>query len=131
MSDQIPKWAEELIESNKQLEQRIDALKSSTSGTRRQMLEEKLKDVPEKLRQKALKDFSRMKFDTDDDFEAYLDETSTDLSEFAKEPGEQSPASMGKPSIGGNAPAGAKSQQDISSWAKDIETGKHIPPTHI
>lgn len=50
--------------------------------TRKQQLEEKLKDVDPKFKATALKAYDRMKFDKDEDFESYLTEISEDAKEF-------------------------------------------------
>ena len=44
-----------------------------------------LKDAPESLKNMVVKNFGKMKFDSDDDFSSYLTEVSTQVEEFAKD----------------------------------------------
>jgi len=51
-------------------------------GSRKSQLEAKLKDVNPKFKDTVLKNFGRMKFEKDEDFEAFLEEVEEDSKEF-------------------------------------------------
>jgi len=82
-NDEPPAWAKALIESNTQLKSELNTMKSGkTFETRKQTLESKLEKAPAKFKEKILKDFARMSFEKEDEFDAYLTETETDLTAF-------------------------------------------------
>lgn len=82
-STDTPEWAKALIESNKALQTRLEAIESGKVGdTRKSQLEAKLKDVTPKFKETVLKNFGRMKFDKDEDFDAFLEEVEEDAKEF-------------------------------------------------
>lgn len=67
-------------EANAPLLQEIATIKAGkTTETRLSRMEETLKDVNPELKAKTLKDFGRMSFETEDSFEEYLTETTTDI----------------------------------------------------
>lgn len=68
---------------------------------RRETLEGKLKDAPEKFKSKILKDYDRMNFESDDVFNEYLTETETDLTEFNQDLANQGLGLFPKPGQGG------------------------------
>lgn len=67
---------------------------------RRATLEGKLKDAPEKFKNKILKDYDRMSFDSDEVFQEYLTETETDLTEFNQDLANQGLGKFPKPGQG-------------------------------
>lgn len=67
------------------LTQEIASLKAGkTTDSRRTQLEAVLKDVNPKFKDTSLKAFGRMVFETDEDFEVYKDELTTDAKEFVQ-----------------------------------------------
>lgn len=85
-SDEVPAWAKSLIESNKTLTEKLSQIESGkTKDTRLSILEGKIKDAPKAIKDKLIKDFSRMTFEKDEDFETYLTETEADLSSLSQE----------------------------------------------
>lgn len=83
------------------IQQELSVFKGQkTLETRKQTLEAKLKDAPEKIKAKILKDFGRMNFEKDEDFDAYLTETETDLAEFNQELANQNLGAHGRPQRG-------------------------------
>ncbi|ARK08869.1 hypothetical protein A6C57_00290 [Fibrella sp. ES10-3-2-2] len=84
--DAMPAWAKPLMTTLQAVVADVNGMKSgSVAKTRREQFEAKLKDVPEALKTKALKDFDRMKFDTDEDFTTFLTETETDFKPIIQE----------------------------------------------
>jgi len=88
--------------------------------SRKQILETKLEKVNPALKAKILKDFSRMKFETDEDFNAYLTETEADLGELSKAETEMNLGALGKPlASSGNIKAEA-SKEEVAAIVNDI-----------
>ena len=81
--DDTPVWAKGLTETISTLKNEIAALKAGkTTDARKAELESKLANAIPAVKDKILKDFHRMKFETDDEFNAYLAETEEDLKGF-------------------------------------------------
>lgn len=102
-SDDIPSWAKGLTDTISALTSKINTLESDkTIGTRKQTLEAKLKaaNCSEQLQAKILKDFSRMNFDKDEDFAAYLTETEQDVATLAQQTANDSLSAIPKPFMG-------------------------------
>lgn len=82
-ADDTPAWAKSLIESNKALQSRLEAIESGKVGdSRLAQLKEILKDANPKYAESVLKKFPKMKFDTDEDFEAFKEEEAENVKEF-------------------------------------------------
>ncbi|MBA4852071.1 hypothetical protein [Emticicia sp. BO119] len=74
-NEDVPEWAKGMIELNKTLLSKVEALeKGKTTDTRKTELEAILKDTPESFRNMKLKDFGRMVFKDDTEFDAYKTE---------------------------------------------------------
>ena len=78
----------------------LNSLKGEKVTTnRRQTLEKALENVDPKFKTKALKDFGRMIFEKDEDFDSYLEETVTDLGNIAST--EIKSGGVNRPPMGG------------------------------
>lgn len=83
--DGIPEWAKGLMESIKTLSEDVVSIKSDKIATsRRTRLEELVKDSGT-FGSSKLKDFARMNFKDDDDFEEFLEEVKEDVKTYDKE----------------------------------------------
>lgn len=88
------KLLREILEGQKAMAERVNAIEGEkTIASRRSQLETKLKDAPESYKKTVLKNFDRMKFDTDEDFNSFVEETEADVTEVIQE---QSNAGLGK-----------------------------------
>ncbi|MFD1770880.1 hypothetical protein [Sphingobacterium suaedae] len=101
--NEMPAWFKSHVESqNKVIEGLTSQLTAFKNGqtvqSRRQQLEAKLKDAPEKFKTRTLRDFDRMKLDSDDEFTNYLAEVEQDVADEV-----QASADAG---LGGDAPSG-------------------------
>jgi len=77
--DDIPAWAQALIDGNKALTETVQGLKGEkVVGDRRSAILAKLKDADEAYSTKVLRDFGRMSFADDAAFEEYLGEVESD-----------------------------------------------------
>lgn len=121
-AEDTPAWAKALIDQNKALADKVNALESEkTTDSRKAALEAKLKDANPKFRDTVLKAFGRMNFPTQEDFEAYLTETEADAAEFAQQEANHGLGALGKPPVA--SVAGAKAlDADIKAWAESKET---------
>lgn len=78
--DDTPKWAKALIDTNAALQARLDKIeKGKTVDQRTQKFLDTIKDASDEFKAKELKKFQRMNFETDEDFEEYLEEAGTDV----------------------------------------------------
>ncbi|MCJ7821253.1 MAG: hypothetical protein MUP53_08625, partial [Bacteroidales bacterium] len=77
----------------------------NVSKSRRVIFEEKIKDLPEKHRASLLKDFGRLAFKDEDDFNGYLVEKDADIKSLNQELADLGLKKMKKPGSGGE-PAG-------------------------
>ena len=76
----VPEWAKEFIEANKRLKEELDTLKGEkTSNTRKTALTEVIKGLPTELQSRYEKDFARLNFKDDDDFNSWLEDTKKDV----------------------------------------------------
>lgn len=116
--DDVPSWASALIESNKALQSELASIKAgNTSQTRRQQLEAKLKDAPERFKTQTLRNFDRIKLDSDDDFTNYLAEVEQDV---ADEVQAVSNAGLGGDNPGRGAGGGKLKDDEVSPAMKEI-----------
>lgn len=82
--ENVPAWAKALIDGNKKLTERLDAIdKGKVTASRK----EKLNKAIEKLTDKQKKPYGRVSLDgmTDEEFEEFLEEVTTDAEEMASE----------------------------------------------
>ena len=103
-ADDIPAWAKELIESNKSLSEQLSAMTGEkVADVRRSKLEKLLKGT-KSFGESKLRDFRRMKFDNDDEFDEFFSEVEEDLKVFNQERANAGLEKLGSPAIGSNAP---------------------------
>lgn len=99
-TDEIPAWAQALIDSNKTLNDQLAAIKGEkVTDTRRAKLGTLLKGT-KSFGDSKLRDFRRMKFDTDEDFDEFYAEVEADLKTFNQERANAGLEKLGLP-VGG------------------------------
>ena len=119
-NDETPAWAKALVEQNKLLADKITAFETgSATATRKQVLEAKLAQAPEALKTTVLKNFGRMTFGTEEEFNEFVTETETDIATFVQDKSNLGLGSFPSPAN----PAGTKVTQaaviaDVEAWAK-------------
>ena len=82
--DKVPAWAKALIEGNKALKERLDAMdKGKVTASRR----EKLNKAIERLTEKQRKPYGRVSLDgmSDEEFDTFLEEVTEEAEELAAE----------------------------------------------
>ena len=93
---------QEVLRMLREMKEEIASLKiEKTTSTRRAKLETMLKDTG-KFGERILKNFSRMKFEKDEDFDEFLTDVETDLEEFKQEQGDENLQTVTKPPGGGD-----------------------------
>ncbi|CDS94499.1 conserved hypothetical protein [Sphingobacterium sp. PM2-P1-29] len=116
--DEAPAWASALIESNKALQTELASIKQgNTTQTRRQQLETKLKDAPEKFKARALRDFDRLKIDSEEDFTSYLADVEQDVAEEVQAASDRG---LGNDAPARSAGGGKLKDDEVSPAMKDI-----------
>lgn len=112
--DDPPAWAKALLE-------KVEKLESGKIATsRREKVLEKLKDADEKYRNRVLRDFDRMRIDSDEDFETVLSDIESDFSDFKQL---QSDIGLGNDSpfgAFGNLEKGKPSDSEVESIVDSI-----------
>lgn len=84
--EDVPAWAQALIEQNKQLNERLDTMqKEKTANSRQSQLATILKDAPATVRTRYEKDFARMTFKDDEEFKGWLDELTPDIQQLTSD----------------------------------------------
>lgn len=85
-NDDVPAWAKVLIESNNSLKAELEAIKGEkTTNKRKSELDKVLNKAPEKIRQRYTKDFERMSFKDDEDFNAWIGDITPDVEAITNE----------------------------------------------
>lgn len=98
---EVPAYVRELLESNRKLAERLDALdRERTVKTRLDTFREAVSKAPETVRTRYEKDFSRLTFKDDADFTAYLEEIAPDIEKMAAEEAQRG-GRVTKPLTGG------------------------------
>lgn len=113
---EMPEWAKTLTETLKVLSGDVSAIKQErTSNSRKAQLEAALKDTGS-YGKRTLKAFSRMKFDSDEDFDTYLEEINEDVKTWKQEQ-----ADLGLSKMGRVPGAGSGSGKEQTMTDKEIE----------
>lgn len=112
-SEEIPAWAQALIDSNKTLSERLTALQGEKlTDTRRARLEKLLKDTGT-FGTRTLKSFGKMKFESDDDFDEFFSEVEEDLKSFNQERANAGLEKLGMPAGGVNTKKKDESKPEV------------------
>lgn len=116
---ETPEWAKGMMETIKSLTGEIATLKGEkVANNRKSKLEEMLKDSGS-YGKRILKSFSRMNFETDDDFDEFCSEVEEDLKAYNQERAEAGLATLGNPPASGNSKGAGKKDEPFSD--KEIE----------
>lgn len=85
-AEDMPEWAKALVTSTQALAQGLQAIQTEKIGsTRKDQYLKALDGTSDVFKAKALKDFSKMKFDTDEEFNEWLAESEEDAKGFIQE----------------------------------------------
>ncbi|MCM1440050.1 MAG: hypothetical protein NC131_12740 [Roseburia sp.] len=126
-SEQPPAWAQALLEQNKALNARLDAMQQEkTATTRQSKLAEVLKNAPETVRSRYEKDFARMTFKDDAEFEGWITELTPDIEQMSTDLAAKGGV-VGRPK--GGAQGGAQPQDNPYLKARLEERAAAAPST--
>lgn len=85
-NNDVPAWAKALIDSNNSLKSELETIKGEkTTNKRKSELDKVLNKAPEKIRQRYTKDFERMSFKDDEDFNAWIGDITPDVEAITNE----------------------------------------------
>lgn len=82
--DKAPAWAQQIIADNKALREELQSYKAErTTHSRLERFREAIKGAPDKVKTRYEKDFARLTFKDDADFDSYLEEIAPDITAMA------------------------------------------------
>lgn len=95
--DKAPAWAQQIIADNKALREELQSYKTErTQNSRLERFRKAIEAAPDKVKARYEKDFARLTFKDDDDFDSYLEEIAPDITAMAAQVS-RSGASVGAP----------------------------------
>lgn len=95
--EKVPAWAQQMIADNKALREELQSYKTErTLSSRLERFREAIKGAPDKVKARYEKDFARLTFKDDADFDGYLDEIAPDIAAMATSDSRKG-ASVGAP----------------------------------
>ncbi len=101
------------------LQTEIANLKSGkTLETRKQVLETKLANAPETFKKTVLKNFEKMQFESEDDFNTFVSETESDVKTLEQENANNSLNQFPAPPNSNSVKSKEVIAEDIQAWAK-------------
>lgn len=116
--EKTPEWAASLLKTVETLTNEITTLKGEkVASTRKARLEELLKDAGSYGKQ-TLKNFDRMKFETDEEFDEFYSEVEEDLKAYNQELADKGLENLNNPPAAGGK-GGGKEDEPMSD--KEIE----------
>lgn len=84
--EKVPAWAQELMESNKALREKLDGYEAErTQNDRLARFRKAIEKAPDKVKARYEKDFARLTFKDDADFDNYLVEIEPDITAIAEQ----------------------------------------------
>lgn len=100
--DDMPEWAKAILQSNESLKSELAAIKGEKlMDSRKSRLEHLLKDTGT-FGARTLKSFTKMKFESDDDFDEFYAEIEEDLKSLNQERANAGLGKLGAPATGGS-----------------------------
>lgn len=118
-NNDTPEWAKGFQEKMEALTSKIASLETEkTSTSRRSLLEQKIEKAEPTLKAKILKDFSKMNFGSDDEFNEYLTDTENDVSVIVQNTINTTLSS--KPIIGGGMRKTEPTEQELDAVMQNI-----------
>ena len=104
----------------KAMQAEIKALKTDKlTSSRKEKFDALLKDVPENLKKAFIKDFSRLTFKDDEEYEEWLEEKKADITELCKDYNEKG-ASSTPPTKGGSKTQEKKTSKEDAELASKV-----------
>lgn len=96
-NDDMPAWAKQMLADNKAMQEELQSYKTErTQSSRLERFREAIKGAPDKVKARYEKDFTRLSFKDDEDFNGYLEEIAPDIAAMAAQVS-RSGAAVGAP----------------------------------
>lgn len=132
--EKVPAWAQQMMADNKALREELQSYKTErTQNSRLERFREAIKSAPDKVRARYEKDFGRLTFTDDADFDSYLEEIAPDIAAMAAQDSRRG-AAVGAPfgSQGTNNAASdlVKARFDTAAKAQVIPAIAGLPTTN-
>ncbi len=106
------------------LQKEIQSFKlGKTAETRKQTLENVLKEAPESFKKTMLKSFEKMNFESDEDFNTFVSETQNDLKDIVQDNANNGMNLFPRPA-GSSGSSSKQVEDDIKSWAEKSAPAK-------
>lgn len=84
--EKIPAWAQKLMNDNKALREELNGYKvERTQNSRLERFRKAIESAPDKVKARYEKDFTRLTFKDDADFDSYLEEIEPDITAMAEQ----------------------------------------------
>jgi len=113
---ETPAWAKLQNELITKLVGKVEALEQGkTVDLRKKALETKLEGVDEKFVALTLKNFARMKFDTEEEFKQFLEDVETDAADYGQNLSDKSLSQQTRPKSGNTQTTKEASAADITA----------------
>lgn len=122
-NDDTPEWAKALLETNKQLADKVNALESGkVAESRTSIAQAKFKDLNEGFTKTALKNMNRINFKDEDDFNSWVEETVSEGQAFTQTVANEQLGNQSRPiqGVGMGTSKGTASKEEIDAVAKLI-----------
>lgn len=84
--EKVPAWAQQLMNDNKALREELNGYKvERTQNSRLERFRKAIENAPDKVKTRYEKDFARLTFKDDADFDSYLEEIAPDITAMAEQ----------------------------------------------
>lgn len=125
--EEMPAWAKALVASNEALTKELSEIKTEKlANSRKTSLGAILKDAPEKIRQRYEKDFARMTFKDDEDFNSWIGEITPDVEAITNEY-QAKGGVVGRPKGGAAGGKGEEKNPYLEARIKEREAATATP----
>ncbi len=116
--EDVPAWAQAMMKTMEALSGEVSTMKGEKlSNSRKKRLEELLKETGS-YGQRTLKNFAKMKFENDDEFDDFFEEVEADLKAYNQERANDGLSKLGKtPLVGGGNKEEVLSDDEVKALA--------------
>lgn len=117
-NEEVPAWAQAMLKTMEALSGEVSNMKGEKlTNSRKSRLDELLKDTGS-YGQRTLKNFAKMKFENDEEFEEFFDEVEADLKVYNQERANDGLGKLGKtPLVGGGSKDEVLSDDEVKALA--------------
>lgn len=126
-TETVPAWAQQLLSESKAMREELNGYKAErTANTRLEAFKAAIAKAPDKIKARYERDFARLQFKDDADFESYLEEIKPDIAAIAEDTASKG-GSFGSP-LGGGAASGQPSDLVKARFANTNNTAASVSP---